>query len=397
MTSAEDARSIILKNVSPLETITLSLEKARGFVLAEDIIAGENIPPFDNAGMDGYAVIAQDTVTTPVQLRVINEIPAGSVSNQRLQRGEAMAIMTGAKIPEGCDAVVQIEWTGKRDDRSVTVMQPVVTGHNIRRAGNDIKVNSKVLQAGDLIRPQEIGVLASLGKRFVKIYRPPTVAILVTGNEIVEINKPVPDGKIRNSNMHMLNALVAELGCETVDLGIARDDEADLVKKITEGLRADVLITSGGVSVGKYDLVIQTMIKLGVEQKFWKVNIKPGMPFMFGMYGKVPVFGLPGNPVSTFVTFVQFVQPALLRMMGRNKINRFTVQARLMEQIRKEDGKRHFVRGVLREEKDEFIVQTTGVQPSNVLTSISKANCLIIIPEEQSTVNPGDIVQVELL
>lgn len=398
MINAREALNIILESVHPLETITVSLLSARGYAIAENVIANESIPPFDNTAMDGFAIRSEDARNTPTILTVVGEIAAGTVFEKTLCHGEAVSIMTGAKIPNGSDAVVQVEWTEKLDDTHVKILRAVPVGHNIRRAGGDIKEGACVLEKGQELRPQEIGVLASVGKRFVEIHRPARVAILTTGNEIVEVHQPLTGGKIRNSNAYTLMALVDEIGAEAINLGIAKDDRMELKNKILEGLNADALITSGGVSVGKYDLVMDVLKEVGVEIKFWKVNIKPGMPLLFGISRGNYVFGLPGNPVSTMVTFLKFVKPALLKMTGRSEVDSgFKLHAKLEHEIKKTDGKRHFVRGILENRNGVLIVRSTGSQISNVLTSLAKANCLIIIPEEKEVVAAGEEVEVELL
>lgn len=398
MINALEARDTILSTVQPVNTVTLSLERSLGYILAEEILAGENIPPFDNSAMDGFAVSAQEVQHVPQILPIAGEIAAGSPVNARLGQGEAMRIMTGAKIPAGCDAVVQQEWTELPDEQHVSIMKSVNSGHNIRLAGADIRKDERALNKHQRLRPQEIGVLASLGKRFVEVYRQVSVAILSTGNEIVDINVPLPEGKIRNSNAYTLSALVKDTGCEPLMLGIAADDPSDLKEKIVKGFSADALITTGGVSVGKYDLVMEMLKELGVEIKFWKVNIKPGMPMMFGVHGNKAVFGLPGNPVSSMVTFLQFVKPALQRMMGSDEA-KATVKlpAQIEHEITKSDGKRHFMRGILEHRNGSLVVRSAGSQVSNILSSLSKANCLIILPEEITRVNEGDVVEVELL
>lgn len=398
MVNAAQALDVILKTVRPLGTVTVSLLRSLGYALADDVIAPENVPSFDNTAMDGYAVRSADVRKVPVVLEVIGEIAAGAVSTGSLKDGQAMSIMTGAKIPEGCDAVVQIEWTERINDTHIKILRSVSPGHNIRKAGGDIAAGSLVLERGKTIRPQEIGVLASLGKRFVHIVRPTRVAILATGNEVVELNKPLPDGKVRNSNAYVLQALVQQCGGECVNLGIAQDERSELRGKITEGLKADVLITSGGVSVGKHDLVIEVLKEVGVDIKFWKVNIKPGMPLLFGVQSDHYVFGLPGNPVSTMVTFLKFVKPALLKMMGHRECTaNLNVHATLQHDITKTDGKRHFVRGILESRNGVLTVRSTGSQVSNILSSLTMANCLIILPEEKTTFAKGDQVEVELL
>ena len=262
----------------------------------------------------------------------------------------------------------------------------------------DIQKGQKVLEAGHEIHAAELGVLASLGCATISVYRVPHVAILVTGNELVEVSDLLEPGKIRNSNSYILRGLVKETKALPVYFGVARDTREELRKKILEGLRSDALVTSGGVSVGAYDLVHEVMKEVGVDIKFWKVNIKPGMPLLFGVYRGKPVFGLPGNSVSTMVTFLQFVRPALRKMRGLvSTEGKFHLKAEIAQDIRKTDGKRHFVRGVLTNDKGRMVVQTTGSQASNILTSLMKANCLIIIPEEVEIVKKGDLVEVELL
>jgi molybdopterin molybdotransferase len=398
MLNAKEALDVILNALQPLGTITVSLSHSLDYALAEDIIATENIPSFDNTAMDGYAIRSADVQHVPVILEVVDEIAAGKVADQQLKSGQAMSITTGAKIPDGADAVVQLEWTEYVDETHIKILRSVPLGHNIRKAGGDIEKGSRVLEKGQTIRPQEIGVLASLGKRFVPVVRYARVAVLATGNELVELGKPLPEGKIRNSNTYVLQALIQQCNAEFVDLGIAHDDHSELTRKITEGLKSDVLITSGGVSVGKYDLVIDVLKELGVDIKFWKVNIKPGMPLAFGTFRNHYVFGLPGNPVSTVVTFFKFVKPALLKMMGNREFDSaMKIHARLLHEIQKTDDKRHFVRGILESRNGAITVRSSGSQVSNVMSSLTKANCLIILPEEKTYFAQGDNVEVELL
>lgn len=396
MLNANEARTQILDAVRPLEIVSVSIRHALGSYAAEGVTSGGNIPPFDNSAMDGYAVRAGDVRDVPVKLRVTGEIKAGDAPGRRLESGEARAIMTGAQVPEGSDAIVQHEWT-EADASHVTVLRTVPVGHNIRRAGGDIPKGAAVLQPGDLIRPQEIGLLASMGRQFLNVHRKPRVAVLATGNELVEIDKPLTGAKIHNSNSHVICALLKELGCEARYLGIAPDTREELKVNVLEGLRMDALITSGGVSAGKHDLVMDVMKEVGVEIRFWKVNIRPGMPLVFGTYDGRPVFGLPGNPVSTMVTFLQFVRPALRRMMGERGASSFTLRATLEHDMKKNDGKRHFVRGILSNKNGLLSVRSTGSQLSNIMSSLSHANCLIILPEDCESIAAGNQVEVELL
>jgi len=393
MILAAEALEIIRSRIGPLGVVTTALSHAHGRVLAEEIVAAEHVPPFDNAAMDGYAVRCEDL---PGSLRVAGELAAGDLPGAPLRAGEAVAIMTGAMLPAGSTAVVQQEWTEQRGDGTVVISRTVLPGQNIRKAGADIPRGEHVLPAGTLLRPQELGVLASLGKEFIQVARRPAVAILTTGSELVDLRRPLPPGKIRNSNLYVLAALVAEAGGEVRQLSIAADDPALLATKIAEGLRADLLITSGGVSVGKFDLVGKLLLEAGVTMHVSKVNIKPGMPLHFGTCGATAVFGLPGNPVSSMVTFLQFVRPAIDRMLGRTTVS-LPLRARVEHDIVKGDGKRHYLRGVLGQRAGVLTVRSTGSQVSNVLTSLARANCLIILPETVERVAANDEVEVELL
>jgi molybdopterin molybdotransferase len=345
--------------------------------------------------MDGYAVRSEDRLAP---LRVVGELAAGDVPAVPVRPGEAIAIMTGAMLPEGCTAVVQQEWTELRADGTVVLLKQVTPGHNIRKAGSDIALGETALPKGTLLRPQELGLLASLGREFVTVARRPSAAILTTGSELADLRRPLTPGKIRNSNAYVLAGLVEEAGAEGRQLGIATDDPAAIGAKIAEGLRADILITSGGVSVGKFDIVATLLAEAGVRLHVAKVNIKPGMPLLFGTLGATAVFGLPGNPVSAMVTFLQFVRPALFQMLGRpSGAGRVALRARIEHEIVKTDAKRHYVRGVLSLRDGQLSVRSTGSQVSNILTSLARANCLIILPEMVERVSPDDHVEVELL
>ncbi len=398
MISAAEAQNIILDSARQLSVEAKPLIDALGHVLAEDIVAKENIPPFDNSAMDGFAVRANDVQSVPVVLNVVDEVAAGHVSARKVEKGQTIRVMTGGKIPEGADAVVQIEWTEPLDDQGVKVLQSVPSGHNVRKAGVDIRAGERVLEQGREIRAAELGVLASLGKSTVSVYYKPRVGILATGDELVEVSEGITEGKIRNSNSYTLYALCKEAGAIPVMLGMEKDEKAKVREKIQQGLTYDVLITSGGVSVGKYDIVQEVLQELGVQLKFWKVNIKPGMPLLFGVYSNTLVFGLPGNPVSTMVTFLKFVRPALWKLIGKTQIEESVkLRARLEHDLKKSDKKRHFVRGILEQRNGTYVVRTTGSQISNVLTSMVKANCFIIVPEEKGDLQAGEMVEVELL
>lgn len=398
MLSARDAETLIWDSVEPIGASAVPVEGSQGSVLAEDVVAGEHVPPFDNAAMDGYAVRSGDVSTVPAALAVTGETIAGTAAALPLAPASAVRIMTGGVIPAGCDAVVQQEWTEPDPPGRVRVLRTTPAGHNIRKTGSDITAGTTVLRRGMTLRPQEIGLLASLGRTSVLVSRRPVVALLATGNELVDGDAPLGPGKIRNSNAPMLSALLREEGCDVQSLGIARDEAGDLRAKIGEGLGADMLVSSGGVSVGTHDLVSGVLEELGVEIRFWKVNIKPGMPLLFGMRGRTPVFGLPGNPVSTMVTFLKFVRPALRRMKGCSWAGGgIRLTAALEEPMTKQDARRHFVRGILSERDGRPSVRPTGSQVSNVLSSLVLANCLITLPEDIGSYAAGDQVEVELL
>ncbi|MFI5251846.1 MAG: gephyrin-like molybdotransferase Glp [Bacteroidota bacterium] len=396
MISADEALKIIKERIQPLQSVTISLPRALGKTLAENIISNDNVPPFDNSAMDGYAVRAREIAAAPVLLKIVGEIAAGTIFSGNLDTNQAVAIMTGSKIPVSCDTVVPQEMTERCGDDKVKILNSLPVGTNVRKAGKDIQKSEKVFGKGQLLRSPEIGVLASLGHKFVNVRQTPTVSVLATGNELVELDKQLTDGQIRNSNAYSLCSIIRESGCEAFNIGIARDNPEDLRNKLRKGLDADMLLTTGGVSVGKYDLVQEELKALGVDIHFWKVNIKPGMPLLFGTWNGKAIFGLPGNPVSALVTFSHFVRPALFAMMGRND-SPMRFQAQILHDINKNDRKRHFMRGILEDINGVLSVKSTGMQDSNILTSLTRANCLIIIPEEKDVVKAGEQVEVELL
>jgi molybdopterin molybdotransferase len=410
--SVEEALAEILGRVRPLEPERVPILNAQGRVLAEDIISEIDIPPFDNSAMDGYAVRALDVAAaspeTPVRLDVVGSVAAGYVAGQRLAAGTAIRIMTGAPLPEGADAVVPYEDTsdfdrpkGERLTRpaaEVDVRKPVRPRDHVRPAGEDILQGELVMAPGRIIRPQEIGVLASLGHETVLVHRQPRVAILATGDELLEIHEPLEPGKIRNSNEYTNAALVVRTGGIPIRLGIARDTEADLRAKIQSGLEqgADLFLTSGGVSVGDYDVVKDVLDAEG-QMQFWQVCMKPGKPLAFGLLsGGVPLIGLPGNPVSAMVSFEQFARPAILKMLGHADLAKPTVRAVIDEPLTN-SGRRGFVRVVVTRQPDGYHARTTGEQGSGVLTSMAKANGLVIVPEDVYHIEAASQVTVQML
>ena len=412
MISVEEALARILHHVRPLAPERVPILDAQGRVLSEEMVSDIDIPPFDNSAMDGYAVrsadVVQATPSSPVSLSVIGSVAAGYVADLRVEPGTAIRIMTGAPLPEGADAVVPYEDTSDfdrpKDERLATpageidVRQAVQARDHVRPAGEDIFDGEVVLAPGRVIRAQEIGVLASLGHDKVTVHRKPRVAILATGDELLEIHEPLQPGKIRNSNEYTNAALVTRTGGIPLCLGIARDTKEDLTGKIRSGLDggADLFLTSGGVSVGDYDVVKDVLDNEG-EMDFWQVRMKPGKPLAFGLLaGGVPLIGLPGNPVSAMVSFEQFARPAILKMLGHTLLAKPEVRATLDEPV-SNSGRRGFVRVVVSQRDGRYHARTTGEQGSGVLTSMAKANGLAVIPEDVYHVKEGTEVVVQML
>lgn len=400
MLSVEEALNKILTHIEPLGSEKVSILKALGRVITEDIYAPRDIPPLDNSGMDGYALRSEDiqnaSLENRVRLEVIEDLPAGFISKKVIQRGQAIRIMTGAPIPGGADAVIPVEDT-ERGDGFALIFNPVPPGENIRKAGEDVKKGDRIISLGDLVRPAEIGMMASVGRSFVSVYQRPLVAILCTGEELVDVDGTLEDGKIISSNSYTLAAQVKDCGAIPVQLGIAKDQKEDIGTKLLQGLRADVIISSAGISVGDYDFVKGVLKNLGMEMVFWRVAMQPGRPLAFGTIRGKPVFGLPGNPVSSMVSFEQFVRPSLLKMMGHRQLFRPVIEAILNEEIRKKAGRRQFIRASVSLKGNQYVVTMTGEQGSGILKSMLKANGLIVISEDSEIVRAGEKVTVQLL
>jgi len=410
--SVEEALAEILSHVRPLSLESIPILESLGLVLGEEIVSDVDIPPFNNSGMDGFALrsddVAQATGNVPTRLEVVDTVAAGYVSASRVESGHAIRIMTGAPIPEGADAVVPIEDTGDahraKEERlaapvsEIEVYVPVKAGDNVRFAGEDVRRGEAVLEPGRVIRPQEVGVLASVGRTTVRVHRRPRVAVLATGDELVDPQELLAPGKIRNSNEYTNAALVYRTGGVPLRLGVARDAAGALSAKIREGLEmgADLFLTSGGVSVGDYDVVKDVLGHEG-KMQFWQVNMKPGKPLAFGLLpGGVPLIGLPGNPVSAMVSFEQFARPAILKMLGFQDLDKPTVRARLDEDLTN-SGRRGFVRVVVAKREGRYHARVTGEQGSGVLTSMARANGLAVIREGLRFVEAGSEVDVQML
>lgn len=411
MISVEEARAYILQHFQPLDTERIDLVDALDRVLSEDIVSPIPVPPHNNSAMDGYAVRAQDITgaspANPVRLRVIADLGAGYVPDAAVTEGGAIRIMTGAVVPPGADTVVRFEETSEavshkatgKGNEYVEILSAPARGSNVRLAGEDIRAGETILPKGSLLRPPEIGLLASVGCARVPVHRKPRVAILATGDELVDIDEPLAPGKIRNSNEYANAAAVLKAGGIPVRLGIARDNLEDLTQKIRSGIAAgaDLFITSAGVSVGDYDIVKDVLNREG-EMHFWQVNMKPGKPLAFGMIGKTPLLGLPGNPVSAIISFETFARPAILTMLGRKNFVRPYVTAILQDRAENNAGRRNYIRvHVTRRADGEYLARTTGEQGSGILTSVSRANGLLEMPPEIQEHKPGERVRITML
>jgi len=415
MISVDEALERILSYVSVLEPEEKPPLAALGQVLAEDVIAPFNIPPMDNSAMDGYALQAASSVgaspSAPVELRVVGELAAGYIFEGEVTPGTAVRIMTGAPVPRGADAVVRFEeteeavhkapTTARRIDERVRILREARPGDNIRRAGEDIRKGQQVLAKGVVLRPAEIGLLASIGRTTVKVVRRPVVAVLSTGDELVEVGQPLPPGRIYDSNAYSLAALIERYGGIPKVLGIAPDTVEALVDKIHQGLDADMLLTSAGVSRGDYDMVKDVLAREG-EIDFWTAAMKPGKPLAFGFFRsaqrRIPHIGLPGNPVSSMVSFELFARPAILKMMGKTHWQKPLIRAIAKERIlNRADPRRYFARCVVTEEGGRYYASLTGPQGSGILSSMAAANALTVIPEDVDVVEPGEEITVMML
>lgn len=395
MTNYEQARRMVLDNVAPAGVERVLLLDAVGRVLAEDYVAPKDMPRWDNSAMDGFAVRSADCAPGTV-LKVTDYIPAGVSSDDAVQPGCAARIMTGAPIPPGADAVVPIEETEPTAE-SVKLLQQVKRHDHIRFQGEDVRSGEAIIARGTLIAAPQVSLLASFSAVLVPVYRKVRVAILSTGDELVEIGTEPKESQIVNSNTLALAAAVKLCGAEPVILGIARDDKESHRALLAEGLKADVLITSAGVSAGDRDLVREVLAELGVVEQFWKPGIKPGGPTAFGITGSVPVFSLPGNPVSTMITFEEFARPAILRMMGHDKAFRRTVRGILKEAARKKPGKVNFLRVHVTVEEGRYVASTSGDQNTGILKTMLRCNALAILPADATEFAAGAEVDLHLL
>jgi molybdopterin molybdotransferase len=401
MISVEEALERILAGINPLTPQDVPLADSLGLVLAQNIIAQEAIPPFANSAMDGFALLSKDSAPRagqPPRLRVTGAVAAGYIADHAVEEGTAMRIMTGAPIPPGADTVIQVELTRSNGPQSdwVEILQEVAPGNNIRPSGEDMQPGQHVLSQGTTIGPWEIGVLATLGYPTISVIRRPRVAILGTGDEVIDISEPLQPGKIRNSNSYLLEAAIKQAGAEAHRLGVARDTAESLREKFGEAINYDLILTSGGVSVGDFDLVKDIMQEQG-QMNFWRINMRPGKPVAFGQISGVPLLGLPGNPVSTAVTFELFGRPVIRKMQGHTRLLKPQVEVIVEDGVRDRAMRRHYVRAHVEWRAGRFIAHTTGNQGSHIMTSLLHANALVIVPEGGITIQPGDTAQALML
>ena len=401
MISVEEALTRILAEIAALPVSHVPLADALRLVLAEDVVAQEDIPPFHNSAMDGFALLSTDSQLRdgePPRLQIIGEVAAGYVAEQKVVEGTAMRIMTGAPVPAGADAVIQVELTRSEGPHSpwVEILETVPPGNNVRPAGEDMHKGQTVLVRGNEIGPWEIGVLATLGWATVPVIRRPHVAIVGTGDEVIDVHEALQPGKIRNSNSYLLEAAVRQAGAVPHRLGVARDTVGSLREKFAEAMQHDLILTSGGVSVGDFDLVKNIMTEQGVMH-FWRINMRPGKPVAFGHIGKIPLLGLPGNPVSAAVTFELFGRPVIRKMLGHTRLVRPQIDVIVADGVSDRAMRRHYVRARVEWRDGHFVAHTTGNQGSNIMTSLLNANALVIVPEGGVEVHPGDTAKAIML
>jgi len=391
----EEAQRFIFSQCSKLATDEVEISKSRGLVLAETVISKDDVPSFPNTAMDGYAVRAVDTEDAPVELKVVGTLPAGKVPDLEVGPDEAVRIMTGAVIPEGADSVVMVEKTKEAaNGNSVIVEETVKNGNFIRQPGEDFVRGSELFTSGTLIGAAHIGVFATIGLEKVTVFKRPIVGVMSTGDELVQGVSQLKPGQIRDSNRYSIKALLEEMGVETIDLGLIPDDEKAIESALLSAIgKCDAVVTSGGVSMGDFDYVKVVLDRLG-EMKWMQVAIKPAKPLAFGLLDGVPIFGLPGNPVSAMVSFELFMRPTLLKIMGYKQIWRPYLKAKAVTPLkRRKDGKVHFARVTLIRKEDSYEVSLLEGQGSHQLAAMANAQGLAVLPNGEG-VKKGDFVDV---
>ena len=398
VTPLEDAQSFVIGSCPPLAPVEVRFDAAVGLVLASDVVAAEQVPPFDNTAVDGYAVLAADTAHVPVELPVVADVAAGATTDHVLRSGEAIRIMTGAPLPAGADAVVMVEETERIGADRVRIHSGVAPGDAVRRAGDDVHPGDLLFEAGTVVTPAIVGVLASINARIVTVHPRARVAVLSTGDELVEDGRPLRPGEIRESNRRMLAGLLRETGCDVVDMGTVRDDEAALEVVLRQAAAScDAIVTSGGVSMGDYDVVKAVLGRIA-DMTWLQIAIKPAKPFAFGTLDRTPIFGLPGNPVSSIVSFEMLARPALRRMMGHRRLARPSHIAIADDGLaRRPDGKVHLMR-VTAEFADDgrCHVRPARAQGSHQLAATALSNAIAVVPDGDGIPAGADVAVVML-
>jgi molybdopterin molybdotransferase len=395
MLTFDQARKLILDSVKSLDPITVPLLEALNMVASEPVSARLELPSFDNSAMDGYAV-RSDECFDAGERPVSGTLMAGDLADRDFPRGSAVKIMTGAQMPPGFDSVVPFEEVLSEGEDKVT-LPPVVKGQHIRFSGEDLRTGDRIVSSGQIIRPAEISMLAASGVLSLKVHRKVRVAILSTGDELVDLCESIPKGKIINSNSPAIAAAVLEAGGEPVMLGIAADNRVSLADKISAGLQHDVLVTTAGVSAGERDLVREMLTEAGVKQLFWKIGLKPGGPTAFGMKDNKPVFSLPGNPVSSLLTFEELVRPAILRMMGHTAVLRPSFKGVLEEDVSKKAGKAHLLRARVRKDGDVYRLSSAGNQQTGFQRTLLNADAVCFLPSEATLLRKGEEIDFHFL
>jgi molybdopterin molybdotransferase len=393
----QEAQKLVLNNTSILPAEEKNIHTVFRQILAEDVEAEVNLPSFSNSAMDGFAVRSVDTETEGKILKIIACVKAGDFPFLMVNKGDAVKIMTGAPLPEGADAVIMKEYTEEKET-TVVIKKTVKKGENVRFEGEEIKKGHTALKRGQILNPASLGFLISLGRKNVRVFKKPNVSILVTGSELMTPGSKLNPGQIWESNSALLVSAINEAGLKPHFLGIARDRMEDLEIRLEKGLNSsDILIVSGGISVGDYDFVQNVLEKLEVKKIFWRVAIKPGKPTYFGKKNNKLVFGLPGNPASVLVTFLEFVRPALLKMMGYQDVFLEEREAYLEHTVRKKPERAHFLKGCFQEKNGVTSVRSAGKQNSHILESFSRANCLLLLEKDRTVFENGEKVRIQLL
>jgi len=395
MISVQDGQNQILRQLAdPTPPEVIAVTRARQRVLAEDLLAPFDVPPADNSAVDGYAVASDDVPAADVrELDVVAELAAGAVFDGAVASGQTVRIMTGAPMPRGADTVYPQEVVERRGDR--LKVGPIPKGTNVRKRGEDIRAGTIAIERGTVLRAQELGIVTSLGQWQVLVHRRPRVALLSTGDEVVEPGTPRKPGQIYDANRFTLRGSIEQCGGEVVDLGIVADERDELRAKLLDAAGVgDIVVTSGGVSVGVLDLVKEVLDEIGAID-FWQVAMQPGRPLAFGRIGSAHFFGLPGNPVASMLAFMLFVRPALYKLAGRRRLFPDTAEATAVEAMSKKKGRREFKRGIVQWKNGRWEARTTGPQGSGILSSMAAGNCLIVLEEERGDVKAGETVMVE--